>query len=49
MVTYSCRNCRYRFVPKTNKAPVICPYCSKQGTIEIEKDAAAILKESSEF
>ena len=41
---YFCRSCAYRFVPKGEREPKVCPAC---GSSEIKKDydANSLLKE----
>ncbi|MBT5023350.1 hypothetical protein HOK51_08785 [Candidatus Woesearchaeota archaeon] len=45
MANYRCMNCNYRFVPKSNRAPTRCPYCSTEGKLVTEKSADQIVRE----
>ncbi len=51
MVTFLCTVCKYKFSPrsKTRKnPPVLCPSCSREGTlIDIDTSAEGLLREAS--
>ncbi|MFH1590808.1 MAG: hypothetical protein ABIC95_02680 [archaeon] len=47
MTRYVCTKCSYRLEKET--APARCPYCSKDGTLQREKNAQELLEESNEF
>ena len=49
MVTFFCKNCRFKYTPKTFKAspPLMCHNCGAKGSVEKEPDAEQILREST--
>lgn len=36
-VKYECSGCGYKFTRKVDAKVLRCPYCSKQGTVEVLK------------
>jgi ribosomal protein L37AE/L43A len=40
-INYECRKCGYKFSRKVGSKILRCPYCSKEGTVEIVKGNAA--------
>ncbi len=48
MTRYYCTACGYRFEPKTNRKPKVCPYCGKRGTLVREGTAQELIDEVSE-
>jgi len=47
MTRYYCKACGYRFEPKTDKIPKVCPYCGRTGTLVKEGTAQDLLDEVS--
>ena len=48
MVTFCCRNCRFKYSPRTPNAtvPTRCGNCGGQKTVEKEPDAEQIIRDS---
>ncbi len=48
MVRLFCRNCKFKYTPRTTKAelPSRCGNCGSVGSIQVEPDADQILRES---
>ena len=43
---YQCRQCKYKFTPKrSGTVSATCPYCSKEGTVEVVKSAQDYIDE----
>ncbi len=44
---YECKSCGYKFTRKSSSKVLRCPYCSKQGTVDVMKGdfASRILEE----
>ncbi|MEK6948035.1 MAG: hypothetical protein AABX19_02215 [Nanoarchaeota archaeon] len=49
MTTFVCRNCRFKYTPRTMRleVPQMCHNCGKKGTVEKEPDAEQILRDSN--
>ncbi len=49
-IRYKCKNCRYEFTRKVGIEVKKCPYCSKEGYIELMGDfASKVLDEVSKI
>ena len=44
MIDFECRSCGYKF--KNAKMPPRCPYCSKEGSVGLRKNAQDLLDET---
>ena len=49
MGTFFCRNCRFKYSPKSERLqpPALCHNCGGKGTVQVSPDANQILRESN--
>ncbi len=40
-IKYGCKSCGYKFTRKAESKIIRCPYCGKEGTVEVLKGDAA--------
>ena len=46
MTRYYCKVCGYKFEPKTDRVPTVCPYCGRKGTLVKEGTAQDLINEA---